>query len=237
MEQLAVVRSANRRSFEDERSAEELVFDLASQPTRRLAGHLKGNGNSIRFTRVWIWTASLFKFNFNRKSFFYIVVISSYNDEYQWRILNSTGGRKTIPILKYLVRFSIYYILIRSLNFFFSCCILFNDNLTVWFIIIINTILNKFQGFAHNWMGEGIQKYFTDYTVENNPNNLIQLCTAAVINALSLCFQPVIYRYTIIAYIVIPCCTLVFVFIFSSDVFKRVTGGGGFADFFQTTIV
>lgn len=40
VEQFAVVRRAHRRSFEDERPAEELVFDLTSQPTRRLAGHL-----------------------------------------------------------------------------------------------------------------------------------------------------------------------------------------------------
>jgi hypothetical protein len=33
MEQLAVVRRTHRRSFEDERPAEELILDLASQPT------------------------------------------------------------------------------------------------------------------------------------------------------------------------------------------------------------
>lgn len=40
MEQLAVVRRSRGRSLVDERPAQELVFDLARQPTRRLAGHL-----------------------------------------------------------------------------------------------------------------------------------------------------------------------------------------------------
>lgn len=40
MKHLAIVHRARRRSFVDERPAQEFVLDLARQPTRRLAGHL-----------------------------------------------------------------------------------------------------------------------------------------------------------------------------------------------------